>query len=103
MMAENKEKILIIFNKMHGALSKLLPENQPLAIQYLEIVWPKVSQYVYSLNRIDVPTNTGGKFRTYVAGEEERLRTRLKEINYNIKDMESCYLVTGPGSIEKVR
>lgn len=102
-IAREKGTIISTFDKLYGLLPKLLPDNQAFAIQYLQIVWRKVSDIVYSLNAVDVPDNMEGKFKTFVKGEEQRLRDMLDEIKYNVKDMESLYLIIGQGSIEKVR
>ena len=101
-MQTEKEKILHVFKQMFGLLSKILPENRPFAHKYLQQVWKRIYEIISSLHSRHVPYSLEGRFTSYVKSEESRLKANLAEIRYDIDEMDTLKLVTGPGRIEKV-
>ncbi|KAJ3543517.1 hypothetical protein NM688_g5844 [Phlebia brevispora] len=95
-------KIKDIFCHMFRMRKSVLPENRHWLEYYLGKVWKTGNELVMSLRAPeDPPPWLEGKFQEYVKYEEERIRKNLVDIHYDIDALDTAYIVSGPGRIEK--
>ena len=91
---------------MFSMLDSILPINRRLVYRYIEN---------YSFSRVElllrsiIPYDAHGdddlreNIQPYLTEEEERLRSTLESIAWDIDTMDTLALITGPERIEKVR
>lgn len=94
--------IVAIHQEMLSLIPILLPENRRKARQYLSDTWLRIQTILSSLEYKWSTESLEKIFKDYIDGEEERIRRNLVDIKYNIDAIDTLYLVTGPGRIEKV-
>ncbi|KAF8486675.1 hypothetical protein JB92DRAFT_3101334 [Gautieria morchelliformis] len=95
------EKIRVIVGKMFAVLPTVRMENRNAVNDYFEKNYMVVFTIINSIDNSPSSDALRSRFQSYVDSEEERLRVNLHEIGYDIDDMETLALVTGPGRIEK--
>ncbi|PIL33838.1 hypothetical protein GSI_03544 [Ganoderma sinense ZZ0214-1] len=104
-MAATKYRDMIVglFAKMVAIRPHIHPLNRNAVDKYLNTVWQKVTTLTLSFVGADQPNSDSlqERFRSYVEAEEKRLREGLETVQYDIDAMDTVWLVTGPGRIEK--
>ncbi|KAF8529737.1 hypothetical protein BU17DRAFT_36437, partial [Hysterangium stoloniferum] len=98
-LTEYSSKIRELTGKMFAILPNIRSENLCFANDYLEQVYQRVTTLQDSVNVSY--RNEVLKARSYVDAEEERLKKNLQAIKYDIDELDTIALVTGPGRIEK--
>ncbi|KAF8581972.1 hypothetical protein K439DRAFT_1662069 [Ramaria rubella] len=98
-LLEYASKIREIIANMFAILPDILELNRGAVNRYLQDIYPCVTALECAVNAYDGRVCT--KFYSYVQTEEMRLRQRLELLNYDIDDVDTVALVTGPGRIEQ--
>lgn len=91
---------------MFSTLEEVLPVNRSLVDKYFgDNVLHRVDLLMRSVTTHEGrgDSDLREKIQPYVAEEEERLRSTLESIAWDIDTMDTLALITGPGRIEKVR
>jgi hypothetical protein len=96
-------KIDQIISAMFQLRDEVQPANRHNVDEYLLTIWESVMTLTHSMQKYDGPEGPKARFEPYAKMEEERLRTNLEDIRYQIDDFATVSLVTGPGRIEIVR
>ncbi|KAI8975832.1 hypothetical protein BD414DRAFT_497057 [Trametes punicea] len=96
-----REKIIDILTKMLAMRPLILEANREFVRAYLEKIYERVCNLVYSLVGEEQPESLKARFQSYVDAEEERLRQGLETVKYDIDGMDTLTLIIGPGRIEK--
>ncbi|GBE88944.1 hypothetical protein SCP_1403520 [Sparassis crispa] len=92
-----------LLGKMFAIKEEVYATNGPYVDEYLHTVWAGVTSLTCSMRPMTSSDNLQARFKSRMDAEEERIRTNLEAVRYNINDMETLSLITGPGTIEKVR
>ena len=87
---------------MFAVLPKVRPENRHAVNGYLLQIYEPVTTLQCSVNACPSNDALRARFKIYVDSEEERLTANLQAVNYDIDEMDTLALVTGPGRIDKV-
>lgn len=90
-------------SKMFSLLPDIRPANLPAVHDYIESVYRPISTLVVSVNSAPIDEALHAHFKKYTEAEELRLKRNLEAVKYDIDALDTLSLVTGPGSIEKVR
>ena len=99
---EYLHKIEEIVAKMFAILPAIQSANRTSVNKYLMKVHDDITTLQRSLDTCDVNHSLQAKFSSYVQEEEARLKDNLAAVDYDIDEMDTLALVTGPGRIEKV-
>lgn len=97
-------KIKSIIKTMFSTLEEVLPVNRSLVDKYFgDNVLHRVDLLMRSVTTHEGrgDSDLREKMQPYVAEEEERLRSTLESIAWDIDTMDTLALITGPGRIEK--
>ncbi|KAM5533024.1 hypothetical protein V8D89_013292 [Ganoderma adspersum] len=102
-MAATKYRDMIdnICAKMFAIRPHVHPANRCAVDKYLQTVWKRTSTLTSSFTTTYQCESLEGRFRSFVEGEEKRLREGLELVKYQIDAMDTLLLVTGPGCVEK--
>jgi len=100
---EYKRKISTLVGKMFSLLPRVRAENKAEITSYLLEMNEYIMTIVDAVNDAADDPMLRSRFQNYVESEEERLRSNLEAIKYDIDATETVPLITGPGRIEKVR
>lgn len=92
-----------MFAKMFAILPHILPANQAAVNKYLVQIYKDVTTIQASVNPCYINEALQAKFADYLDSEEARLRKNLETVHYDIDEMDTLALITGPGRIGKVR
>ncbi|GBE88956.1 hypothetical protein SCP_1403640 [Sparassis crispa] len=92
-----------LVGKMFAIKEEVYATNGPYVDEYLHTVWAGITSLTCSMRPMTSSDNLQARFKSRMDAEEERIRTNLEAVRYNINDMETLSLITGPGTIEKVR
>lgn len=95
-------KIRELLAKMFALRLKVLPVNRGSVNKYLDSVYSGITTLHSGLNPCYVNEGLQDKFNSYVDSEEARLRGNLEAISYDIDALNTLFLVTGQGRIERV-
>ncbi|KAF8483041.1 hypothetical protein JB92DRAFT_2763738, partial [Gautieria morchelliformis] len=95
-------KIREVFAKMFAILPRIHVSNQASVNKYLSEVYRNVTTIEAAVNPCHVNEALQGKFQPYIESEEKRLRENLEMARYDIDDLDTLTLITGPGRIGKV-
>ncbi|KAF8512112.1 hypothetical protein JB92DRAFT_2930249 [Gautieria morchelliformis] len=90
-----------IFAKMFAILPRIDVSNQVSINKYLSYVYPNVTTILAAVNPCHVNEALQEKFQPYIESEEKRLRENLEMARYDIDDLDTLALITGPGRIGK--
>lgn len=94
------------FNNMLNEMFSLIPilrrENQRNAREYLSNCWEKIVTVTSSLDSKYSSEFLERTFKGYIESEEDTVRRNLADVRFKIDEVDSVYLVTGEGGIEKV-
>ncbi|KAI8969692.1 hypothetical protein BD414DRAFT_518441 [Trametes punicea] len=90
-----------ILDKMFSLKAHVLPANRRAVERYLDRVWSPITELTTAFRRAERNDVVEERFRSYVSAEEDRLRTALESVRYDIDAADTLQLVTGPGRIEK--
>ena len=103
-MAATRYRDLIVDTcaKMFAVRSQIHPANRNAVSKYLQTVWPRICTLTSSFVDSHRTDPLRERFEGYVESEEQRLRRALEAVKYVIDAMDTLFLVTGPGRIEKV-
>ncbi|KAF7319371.1 VPS13 domain-containing protein [Mycena chlorophos] len=100
-MIDYADKINQILSKMFAILPFVLPDNKSAVNRYLKTIYESVYSLVGSLDKRYINTVLQAKFESYVNHEEERIRSNLEAVKYDLDDLATLDLVIGEGRIEK--
>jgi hypothetical protein len=87
---------------MFAILPAIRPENRASVNEYISTIYTGVTTLESSVNACYTNDALQARFKTYVEGEEARLKGNLETVKYDIDAMDTLALVTGPGRIERV-
>ena len=91
---------------MHEMRAHVLPINRFGVEYYLQKVWKVGFEMCIPLTQKKylkhLPDWLEEKFSDYVRYVEERIRKNLEDVKYDLDELATVYIVTGPGRIEKV-
>ncbi|KAL6299183.1 hypothetical protein BKA93DRAFT_612607 [Sparassis latifolia] len=90
-----------LVGKMFAIKEEVYATNGPYVDEYLHTVWAGITSLTCSVRPMTSSDNLQARFKSRMDAEEERIRTNLEAVRYNINDMETLSLITGPGTIEK--
>lgn len=91
---------------MSSTLDDILPVNRGLVDMYLaSYAFSRVELLLESVNAYDGAgeEELQEKMQPYTAREEARLKKTLDIVDWNIDSMDTLFLITGPGRVEKVQ
>ncbi|KAF7355741.1 hypothetical protein MSAN_01492000 [Mycena sanguinolenta] len=100
-MARYVGKIKDLLAKMFALRLHVLPANRVSVNKYLESIYHDVTTLHSGLNPCFINESLQEKFTSYVDAEEARLRGNLEAVSYDIDALNTLYLVTGQGRIER--
>ncbi|KAJ6610414.1 hypothetical protein B0H10DRAFT_2060657 [Mycena sp. CBHHK59/15] len=100
-MARYAAKIRELIAKMFALRSRVLPANRTSVNGYLDSIYHGVTTLCAGLNPCYINEGLQEKFNSYVEAEEARLRGNLEAISYDIDALNTLYLITGQGRIER--
>ncbi|KAJ6560408.1 hypothetical protein B0H19DRAFT_1147563 [Mycena capillaripes] len=100
-MARYVVKIQELLAKMFALRLNVLPANRAGVNKYLDAIYHGVTTLHSALNPCYINESLQEKFNDYVEAEETRLRGNLEAVSYDIDALNTLYLVTGPGRIER--
>ncbi|KAF8529742.1 hypothetical protein BU17DRAFT_36449, partial [Hysterangium stoloniferum] len=100
-LADYSSKIWELTGKMFAILPTIRSENLCFVNDYLKQVYKRVTTLQNSVNASYRNEVLKARFQSYVDAEEERLKKNLQAIKYDIDELDTIALVTGPGRIEK--
>ncbi|KAJ6515406.1 hypothetical protein C8R45DRAFT_208195 [Mycena sanguinolenta] len=100
-MARYVGKIKDLLAKMFALRLHVLPANRVSVNKYLESIYHGVTTLHSGLNPCFINDSLQEKFTSYVDAEEARLRGNLEAISYDIDALNTLYLITGEGRIER--
>jgi hypothetical protein len=100
-------KIEVLFAKMAGLRSFVLPPNREAVDRYMTRVWESIhpltaavlSQYSWEYSW----SEDTKKFKSYLEAQEARLGNHLRAVHHVIDGVDTLPLIAGVGRIEKVR
>ncbi|GBE85444.1 hypothetical protein SCP_0706310 [Sparassis crispa] len=95
------DRINELLGKMFAIKGDIHAANGPYVDQYLDTVWIGVTRLTYSIRPMQSSDDIQARFKSHMDAEEERIRRNLEAIRYDIDDVETLPLITGPGRIEK--
>jgi hypothetical protein len=102
-----KVKISMIVKTMFNTLDSVLPVNRNLVDRYIGsyYAFTRLELLVRSVRPYDAQdaNDLERKVQPYIAEEEERLRSTLESVAWDIDTVDTVALITGPERIEKVR
>ena len=98
-----RDRIMGLFSHMFSMRPQIKAENRYWVDYYLRSVWPVAFELTQSLRPANVSEHIEDKFAAFAEFEEERIRKNLEDIHYDIDALDTVYVVSGPGRIEKVR
>lgn len=101
-LTEYLRKIEEIIAKMFAILPAIQSANRTSVNKYLMKVHDDITTLQRSVDTCDVNESLQAKFSSHVQEEEARLKANLAAVDYDIDEMDTLALVTGPGRIEKV-
>ncbi|KAF7302096.1 hypothetical protein MIND_00776400 [Mycena indigotica] len=94
-------KVRELLAKMFAVRLHVLPENRVAVNKYLETIYHGVTTLHSGVNPCYINESLQEKFAPYFDGEEARLRGNLEAVKYDIDALNTLYLVTGQGRIER--
>ncbi|KAJ7437086.1 hypothetical protein B0H11DRAFT_2206778 [Mycena galericulata] len=94
-------KIRELLAKMFALRLTVLPANRGSVNKYLDSIYHGVTALHSGLNPCYVNEGLQRKFTSYVEAEEARLRSNLEAISYDIEALNTLFLVTAHGRIER--
>ncbi|KAJ7126471.1 hypothetical protein C8R43DRAFT_708313 [Mycena crocata] len=100
-MARYAGKIRELLAKIFALRLKVLPANRGSVNKYLDSIYHGIQTLISGLNPCYINEGLQEKFNSYVETEEARLRENLTEISYDIDALNTLYLITGQGRIER--
>ncbi len=65
-------------------------------------MWFDTYKLTCSFGMGGMPDNLTAKFQAYMDFEDERLTKNLEEFKYDIDELDTVYIILGPGRLEKV-
>jgi hypothetical protein len=95
-------KIRELLAKMFALRLSVLPANRGSVNKYLDSIYHGVTTLHSALNPCYVNESLQEKFNDYVEVEETRLRGNLEAVSYDIDALNTLFLITGQGRIERV-
>jgi hypothetical protein len=101
-MARYAVKIQELLAKMFALRLHVLPANRGSVNKYLDSIYNGVTTLHSGLNACYINESLQEKFHSYVEAEEARLRGNLEAISYDIDALNTLYLISGQGRIERV-
>lgn len=101
-MIKYRGEITDIIAKMFAILPRVRDANRASVTAYMSSVYTFVMTVVDSVNPTAVNDALQVRFKGYIEAEESRLKGNLEAIQYDIDDLDTLSLITGPGRIEKV-
>jgi hypothetical protein len=102
-IVDYSRKIEVLFAKMEGVRSMVLPPNRGSVDRYFAYVWEAVHTLTAAaLSQYSRPDDLK-RFKSYLKAEKARLRNNLQAVDYVIDGIDTLPLITGVGRIEKVR
>ena len=97
----------MIIKTMFSTLDSVLPVNRSLVDRYIGSYYAlsRVELLLRSVRPYDArdENDLQQKVQPYITEEEERLRSTLESIAWDIDTVDTLALITGPERIEKVR
>ncbi|KAH9913469.1 uncharacterized protein BXZ73DRAFT_106942 [Epithele typhae] len=96
-----RDEVVEMGSKMFAIRSQIHPANRSAVDKYLRLVWKRVCTLTSSLATTYQSEALDERFKSYVDGEEQRLREGLETAKYKIDEVETLALITGPGRIEQ--
>lgn len=100
-MIDYAGKIDAILAKMDGISKEILPANRSSVDTYASLVWDSVEALTVTL-KDEYSWINQDKFATYIQSEEDRLKERLKGVDYIIDGKDTLSLIAGVGRPERV-
>ncbi|KAF7332467.1 hypothetical protein MKEN_00128800 [Mycena kentingensis (nom. inval.)] len=100
-MTQYALKIRELIAKMFAVRLHALPSNRVSVNKYLETIYRGVTTLHSGLNPCYINESLQEKFSEYFQAEEARLRGNLEAVQYDIDALNTLYLVTGQGRIER--
>ncbi|KAJ7368797.1 hypothetical protein DFH08DRAFT_33383 [Mycena albidolilacea] len=100
-MARYVVKIQELLAKMFALRLHVLPANRGSVNKYLDSIYNGVTTLHSGLNACYINESLQEKFHSYVEAEEARLRGNLEAISYDIDALNTLYLISGQGRIER--
>ncbi|KAJ7246566.1 hypothetical protein B0H12DRAFT_758041 [Mycena haematopus] len=100
-MAHYVGKIKELLAKMFALRLHVLPANRVSVNKYLDSIHHGVTTLHSGLNPCYINEGLQEKFTSYIESEEARLRGNLEAISYDIDAINTLYLITGQGRIER--
>ncbi|KAJ7228211.1 hypothetical protein GGX14DRAFT_346568 [Mycena pura] len=94
-------KIRELLAKMFAVRLNVLPANRVSVNKYLDTIYQGVTTLHSGLNQCYINESLQEKFDSYFESEEVRLRGNLEAVQYDIDALNTLYLVTGQGRIER--
>lgn len=101
-MVQQRNAINKMLDEMFSLVPILLPENRIFARTYLSTTWETVVTITSSLEGKWSSDFLEKMFKDYIKGEEDRIKRNLVDVKFKIDEVDTLYLVTGPGRVEKV-
>ncbi|KAF7294308.1 hypothetical protein HMN09_01159800 [Mycena chlorophos] len=94
-------KIRELIAKMFAVRFNVLPSNRVAVNKYLDDIYRGVTTLHSGLNPCYINESLQEKFSQYFDAEEERLRGNLEAIQYDVDALNTLFLITGHGRIER--
>lgn len=101
-MIKYRGEINDLIAKMFAILPRVRDANRASVTAYISRVYELVMAVVGSVNDTAVNDALQSRFKSYIETEESRLKGNLEAVEYDIDQLDTLSLITGPGRIEKV-
>jgi hypothetical protein len=88
---------------MFAILPNIHQDNMDPINEYLSSVYDFIVTLQTAVTPCSISEGLQEKFRSYVEAEEEKLKTALEKVKYDIDAPDTLALITGPGRIDQVR